>query len=169
MFSDHRPKPEQVLPEVGLEKQASYQAGAGYSISPDEQRFIRDQHLFAGCNILVLYKIEPDGHVRVEQRDLVDLALKCVVSDLRRAKKRWSKLSSKEFFHWSGEDVEWDPASDGFRFKLFARPDPPSPSIHDTVVHYDLKTHKMTHENISLYDSRTGDDTETLSIGAVQH
>lgn len=117
----------------------------------------------------MLYKIEPDGHVRVEQRDLVDLALKCVVSDLRRAKKRWSKLSSKEFFHWSGEDVEWDPASDGFRFKLFARPDPPSPSIHDTVVHYDLKTHKMTHENISLYDSRTGDDTETLSIGAVQH
>ena len=127
---------------------------------------MRDQHLFAGCNILVLYKVEPNGKVRMQQSDLVDLALKCVLEDLRRANK--TKLSSHEFFHFSGEDVVWDPDSSGFRFQLFARPDPPDPSIHECVVRYDLKTGKMTHGKIPLYDSRTGDDTETVTVGATE-
>lgn len=162
-FSD-KSKRDQLLPPVGLQRQASYQAGAGYAISPDERWFVRDQHLFAGCNILVLYQVETGGKVRLAQSDLVDLGLNCVLEDLHRANK--TKLSSREFFHFSGEDVVWDPDSGGFRFQLFARPDPPDPSIHDCVVRYDVRTGKMTHGKIPLYDSRTGDDTETVTVGA---
>jgi len=160
-------KPDQVLPEVGLARKAAYQAGANYVISPDERWFVRDQHLFAGCNILVLYKIEPDGRVHQEQSDLVDLALKCVLEDLHRAKK--TQLSSKEFFHFSGEDVVWDRKSEAFRFRLFARPDPPDPSIRDCIVHYDLRTRKMAHGKIPLGDSKTGDQLETVTVGATDH
>ena len=158
---------DQILPEVGLEKDAPYQAAADYAISPDELRFVRDQHLFAGCNILVLYRVGADGKIQVEQGDLVDLALTQVLEDLHRADK--TKLSSGEFFHFSGEDVVWDSNSTGFRFKLFARPDPPDPSIRECLVHYDSRTGKVTHGNIPLYDSRTGDDLETVTVGATIH
>jgi hypothetical protein len=165
-FSD-KSKRDQVLPAVGLKRHTSYQAAADYVISPDERWFVRDQHLYAGCNILVLYKVEPNGKIHVEQSDLVDLALNCVLEDLYRANK--TKLSSGEFFHFSGEDVVWEPDSGAFRFNLFARPDPPDPSIRDCLVRYDLKAGKMTHGKIPLYDSRTGDDLETVTIGATDH
>lgn len=157
-------KPDQVLAEVGLKRQTAYQMPANYVISPDERWFVRDQHLFAGCNILVLYKVERNGRVRVAQSDLVDLALSAVLQDLHRANK--TQLSSGEFFHFSGEEVVWDEKSDAFHFKLFARPDPPDPSIHDCLVRYDVATGKVTHGKIPLYDSRTGDDTETVTVGA---
>ncbi len=162
-FSD-KSKPDQVLAEVGLERQTAYQMPADYIISPDERCFVRDQHLFAGCNILVLYKVEPDGKIHVVQKDLVDLALTAVLEDLHRANK--TQLSSGEFLHFSGEDVVWDKESGGFHFNLFARPDPPDPSIHDCVVRYDVRTGKVTHGKIPLYDSRTGDNTETVTVGA---
>jgi hypothetical protein len=160
-------KPDQVLPEVGLARQASYQMQAEYVISPNERWFVRDQHLFAGCNILVLYKIEPDGKVRQEQSDLIDLGLRCVLEDLHQAKK--TQLSPEGFFHFSGEDVVWSHASDAFQFKLFARPDPPDPSIRDCIVRYDLRTGKMTHGKIPLFDSKTGDKIEALSAGSTSH
>jgi hypothetical protein len=159
-------KPDQVLPEVGLAREASYQMAADYIISPDEHWFVRDQHLFAGCNTLVLYKVEPEGKVHEEQSDLVDLALKCVLEDLHRAGK--TQLSSEGFFHFSGEDVVWDRASDALRFKLFARPDPPDPSIRDCLVRYDLPTRKMKHGKIPLGDSKTGDNLETVTVGATE-
>jgi hypothetical protein len=162
-FGD-KSKPDQVLPEVGLARKASYQMPADYIISPDEHWFVRDQHLFAGCNTLVLYKVEPDGKVHEEQSDLVDLALKCVLEDLHRAGK--TQLSSEGFFHLSGEDVVWDRVSDALHFKLFARPDPPDPSIRDCLVRYDLRTRKMTHGKIPLGDSKRGDELETVTVGA---
>ena len=164
-FGD-KSKPDQVLPEVGLARKTSYQMPADYVISPDEHWFVRDQHLFAGCNTLVLYKVEPDKKVHKEQSDLVDLALKCVLEDLHRAGK--TQLSSEGFFHFSGEDVVWDRASDALHFRLFARPEPPDPdpSIRDCLVRYDLRTRKMTHGKIPLGDSKTGDKLETVTVGA---
>jgi hypothetical protein len=51
-FQD-KSKPDRILPEVGLSEHVSYQAAADYIISPDERWIVRDQHIFAGWNILV--------------------------------------------------------------------------------------------------------------------
>jgi hypothetical protein len=59
-----RSKPDRVLPEVGLSEHVGYQAAADYIISPDERWFVRDQHIFAGWNVLVLYQVDPNGRVR---------------------------------------------------------------------------------------------------------
>jgi hypothetical protein len=159
-------KPDQILPEAGLARKPAYQMAAEYVISPDERWFVRDQHLFAGCNILILYKVEPDGKIHEDQSDLVDLGLECVLEDLHRANK--TQLSSGEFWHFSGEDVVWDRNSGSFHFKLYARPDPPDPSIQDCLVRYDLRARKMAHGKIPLYYSRS-DKRETVSIGATVH
>ncbi len=149
-FQD-KSKPDVVLPEVGLSDNASYQAPAYYVISPDERWFVRDQHIFAGWNILVLYKIESDGRVREAASNLRDLGLKCVLADLRRAKKGWASVSVKDFDHISGENVSWNSTSDVVHFEVFARPDPLNPRlralrpiIDGWGVDYNVKTNKIT-------------------------
>jgi hypothetical protein len=162
-------KPDQVLPPVGLARQAAYQAPANYVISPDERWFVRDQHLFAGCNILALYKVESDGKVHEDQSDLVDLGIKCILPDVHRAKKEWADLKPDEFFHFSGENVKWNRASNVVRYEIFARPDPPAPSIRESVVGYDVKKRTITHEKIFLGDSRTGEEIQTLPSSSMVH
>jgi len=144
-------KPDRVLPEVGLSEHVVYQASADYVISPDERWFVRDQHIFAGWNILVLYKVESDGQVRKVESNLRDLGLKCVLADLRRTKKGWANISVKDFDHISGENVSWNSTSDVVHFEVFARPDPLNPRlralrpiIDGWGVDYNVKTNKMT-------------------------
>ncbi len=149
-FQD-KSKPDRVLPEVGLSEHVSYQAAADYVISPDDRWIVRDQHIFAGWNILVLYKVEPDGRVREVESHLRDLGLKCVLADLRRTKKGWANVSLKDFFHLSGENLSWNSTSDVVHFEVFARPDPLNPRlralrpiIDGWGVDYNVKTNKMT-------------------------
>jgi hypothetical protein len=149
-FQD-KSKPDRVLPEVGLSDHVSYQAAANYVISPDERWFVRDQHIFAGWNVLVLYRIEPDGQVREVTSNLRDIGLKCVLADLRRTKKGWANVSLKDFFHVSAENVSWNSSSDVVHFEVFARPDPVNPKlralrpiIDGWGVDYNVKTNKMT-------------------------
>jgi hypothetical protein len=144
-------KPDRILPEVGLSEHVVYQASADYVISPDERWFVRDQHIFAGWNILVLYKVESDGQVRKVERHLRDLGLKCVLADLRRTKKGWANISVKDFDHISGENVSWNSTSDVVHFEVFARLDPLNPRlralrpiIDGWGVDYNVKTNKMT-------------------------
>src|SRR6266567_5895159 len=84
-FED-KSKPDKVLPPVGLADKAVYQAAADYIISPDEQWIVRDQHIAAGWNVVVLYKVEPNGRVWEAESKLRGLGLKCVLADLRRTK-----------------------------------------------------------------------------------
>jgi hypothetical protein len=149
-FQD-KSKPDTVLPEVGLSEHVAYQAAADYIISPDERWIVRDQHIFAGWNILVLYKVEPDGGIREVTSKLRDLGLKCVLGDLRRTKKGWANIAVKDFDHISGENVSWNSTSDVVHFEVFARPDPLDPKlralrpiIDGWGVDYNVKTNKMT-------------------------
>ncbi len=143
-------KPDRILPEVGLSEHVVYQASADYLISPDERWFVRDQHIFAGWNILVLYKVESDGRVRKVESHLRDLGLKCVLADLRRTKKAWANISVKDFDHVSGENASWNSTSDVVHFEVFARPDRLDPKtktldgIDGRGVDYNVKTSKMT-------------------------
>jgi len=138
-------KPDRVLPEVGLSEHVSYQASADYVISPDERWFVRDQHISAGWNILVLYKIEPNGRVREVESKLRDLGLKCVLADLRRTKKGWANVSPKDFEHLSAENASWNSASDIVHLEVFGRQlNPHGPVIAGWGVDYNVKTNKMT-------------------------
>jgi len=150
-FED-KSKPHKVLPPVALSDQAVYRDAADYTIPPDEQWLVRDAHIFAGWNVLVLYKVEPDGQVREIENHLRDLGLKCVLAHLRRTKKAWANVSLKDFDHVSGEDVSWNSSSDVVHFKVFARPDRLNPKtktldmINGWGVDYDLKKHSMRAE-----------------------
>lgn len=148
-FQD-KSKPDKVLPEVGLSEHVSYQASADYVISPDERWFVRDQHIFAGWNILVLYEVESSGRVRQANGDLRNLGLKCVLIDLRRTKKGWANISVKDFDHISAENVSWNSTSDVVHFEVFARLDPVNPKlkalrpmIDGWGVDYNIKANKM--------------------------
>jgi hypothetical protein len=122
-------RPDKVLPPVGLSDKAVYQDAADYIISPDEHWIVRDQHIFAGWNVVVLYKVEPNGEVREAEAHLRDLGLKCVLAHLHRTNKKWAKVSVKDFDHVSVEDVSWDSTSSTLHFKVFARPDRGDPKL----------------------------------------
>jgi hypothetical protein len=155
-FQD-KSKPDIVLPEVGLSEGVVYQAVADYVISPDENWIARDQHIFAGWNILVLYKVEPDGQVREVTSKLRDLGLKGILADLRRTKKGWANISLKDFEpkdfngHISAENASWNSTSDVVHFDVFVRQDPTNPKlsalrpiIDGWGVDYNVKTNKIT-------------------------
>jgi hypothetical protein len=151
MHFQDKSKQDRILSEVGLSEGVSYQAAANYLISPDERWIVRDQHIFAGWNILVLYKVEPNGRIRQVESNLRDLGLKCLLADLRRTKKGWANISVKDFDHISGENVSWNSTSDVVHFEVFARPDilnPKTKALRPIIdgwgVDYNVKTHKMT-------------------------
>jgi hypothetical protein len=142
-------KHDQVLPEIGASKGVSYQTAADYTISPDERWFVRDQHIFAGWNMLVLYKVEPNGAVHQVADNLVELGLKAVVADIARQDKAWANVSVHDFMHLSGENVVWKNGP-VLHFEVYGRPEPDSPKfkmlryIEYWGVDYNVRTLKMT-------------------------
>jgi hypothetical protein len=143
-FED-KSKPDKVLPPVGLADKAVYQAAADYIISPDEQWTVRDQHIGAGWNVVVLYKVEPNGRVREAESKLRDLGLKCVLADLRRTKKGWAKISPKDFEHLSAENASWNSTSDILHFEVFGRQlTTGGAGIAGWGVDYNVSSHKIT-------------------------
>jgi len=112
-------------------------------ISPDEHWFVRDQHIFAGWNVLVLYKIEPDGRVQEVESKLRDLGLKCILADLRRTKKGWAHISSEKFDHMSAEEASRNSTADVVHFEVFGRQFKGA-GIAGWGVEYNVRTNKMT-------------------------
>jgi hypothetical protein len=117
---------------------------ANYFISPDEQWIIRDQKVGAGCNVLILYRVEPNGRV---QRFVLNLpAFHCI------------GLAPDHYGHLGVQFVSWDipsglvhlevGANQGFRWsaKQQAIPDANAYPDIDRPVTYDLKKHKMIME-----------------------
>ena len=143
-------KPDQVLAPVGLAQKVGYQAAADYVISPDERWFLRDQHIFAGWNILVLYNVEADRHVRLVSDKLRDLGLSCVLGNLHRTNKEWASISTNDFDHVSAENASWNASSGVIHFKVFARVSMLNPkaktlgSIDGEPVDYNVKTGKVS-------------------------
>jgi hypothetical protein len=118
--------------------------GSEYFISPDERWIIRDEHLAAGCNILVLYEIMPDGQVRVLL--LNQFAFDCI------------GFAFGHYGHLDVEFVSWDipsglvhlevGANQGMRSstKQQGIPDTDAYPDIDRKVAYDLQKHRMIRE-----------------------
>jgi hypothetical protein len=119
--------------------------GANYFISPDEQWIIRDQKVGAGCNVLILYRVEQNGRV---QRFVLNLpAFHCI------------GLAPDHYGHLGVQFVSWDMpsglvhlevgANQGFRgsAKQQAIPDAKAYPDIDGSVTYDVKNHRMINDN----------------------
>ena len=119
---------------------------AFYFISPDEQWIIRDQKVGAGCSVLILYRVEPNG--RIQRFVLNRLAFDCI------------GLAPDHYGHMGVQFVSWDipsgvvhlevGANQGGRWSstkqaLISDKDA-YPDIDGRPVTYDLKKHSMKAE-----------------------
>lgn len=119
--------------------------GTQYFISPDEQWIIRDQKVGAGCNALILYRVEPNG--RVERFALNRLAFDCI------------GLAPNHYGHLGVAFVSWDipsglvhlevGANQGMRWstKQEAIPDANAYPDIERPVTYDLNKHRMINDD----------------------
>jgi len=118
---------------------------ADYVLSPDEQWIIRDQKVGAGCNVLILYRVEPNG--RVQRFVLNRLAFDCI------------GLAPDHYGHMGVQFVSWDipsgvvhlevGATQGGRWSSARQallPDKNAYPDIDRPVTYDLKKHRMSAE-----------------------
>jgi len=127
-----------------------YEDKAEYAISPDARWIARHQHTGGGWSVLVLYRVEANGQVWRLDGDLVDLALDCVLADLRRTKKEYSRIADNDYnTHRSADPtMSWNRTSNLLHFEVNASPQRDRPDLAGFLpisqwVDYDPNHHKI--------------------------